>query len=329
MLSMKWGLGLFVICVPPLFLLPGIWWAIPFCFFFHMANALFYPSLQIWMTECFGRKALQKVMGTYCVAWTSGFIVGPLLAGYVGQQWVKLNFGPEYHGPYLVSLIVIIGVFIAIWFHYEHRIPDESTIKSNGDFSNFKTEEFKNHMVLGWMTNTLGTFCAGVIRFLIPLLLVFGSKGELVPISMEQSSYLVPCLAFSLLLMVLVMRYTSNWILNFRFILLMEFLVVPASLVFLLSHRFELYFIPVFIFGMVNAFGFYTGAVYSLQLGEKGLKYITINEFLVGVGAFLGSLTGGVIAYFQDSKWAFASPILMLILMVVIQLRLKKKMNIK
>ena len=109
----------------------------------------------------------------------------------------------------------------------------------------------------------------------------------------------------------------------------MEFLVVPASLVFLFSHRFELYFIPVFIFGMVNAFGFYTGAVYSLQLGEKGLKYITINEFLVGVGAFLGSLTGGVIAYYQDSKWAFASPILMMIVMVVIQLRLKKKMNIK
>lgn len=325
--SMRLGLGLFLFCVPPLFFISSIWWAVPFCFFFHFANALFYPGLQIWMTEGFGRKALQMVMGTYGVAWTTGFILGPLLGGYAGHIWVQNQLGPEYYGPYWVSLIVVILVFISIWFPYKHSIPDESSIKTTVDFAKFKTEDLKNFMILGWMTNTLGNFGTGVIRFLIPVLFILGPTGEIIPIGMEQSSYLVPFLSFSLLITVIIMRYTNFWILNFRTIIIIQLLVLPASLVFIFSHNYILYFLPVFIFGLVNAFGFYTGAVYSLQLGEKGLKYITINEFLVGLGAFLGSLVGGIIANFMDSKWAFASPMLMMLLMIVLQIRLKNKID--
>ena len=78
----------------------------------HLGNALFYPSLQIWMTEGFGRKALQKVMGSYCVAWTSGFILGPWLGGLVGRFLVHEKLGPEYMGPYWVSLFIVIVVLL-------------------------------------------------------------------------------------------------------------------------------------------------------------------------------------------------------------------------
>lgn len=324
---MRLGLVIILICIPLLFFLPSIWWALIFCFFYHLANALFYPGLQIWMTEGFGRKALQKVMGTYGVAWTTGFIIGPPLGGYIGRLCVQNNWGPEYQGPYFVSLIVAISVFAAIWYPYKHFVPDESKVKTANDFSVYKNEDFKKYMILGWMTNTLGNFCAGVIRFLIPLLMVASVNNTVVPISMEQSSYLVPFLAFSLLITVVIMRYTSSWILNFRFIILIQLLVLPASLIFLCSHNYYLYFIPVFIFGMVNAFGFYTGAVYALQLGEKGLKYITINEFLVGLGAFLGSITGGLIANYTESKWTFASPLVLMILMIIFQIRVKRKLD--
>lgn len=326
-ISMRLGLVILLICIPPLFFLNTIWWAIPICFFYHFANALFYPSLQIWMTEGFGRKALQKVMGTYGVAWTTGFIVGPLLGGLAGQYWVINHWGPKYEGAYYVSLIVAVIVFIAIWFPFKHFIPDENNIKSDIDFTNTKPEDFKNYMMLGWMTNTLGNFCTGVIRFLIPVLMISDSGGALVLIGMDKSSYLLPFLSFSLLVTVIVMRYSNIWVLNFKSIIIIQLAVLPACLIFLFSHNYLLYFIPVIIFGMVNAFGFYTGAVYSLQLGEKGLKYITINEFLVGLGGFLGSLVGGVIANFYDSKWAFASPMLMMILMIILQISLKKKID--
>ncbi|PCJ60594.1 MAG: hypothetical protein COA79_08470 [Planctomycetota bacterium] len=325
--SMRLGLGVFLICLPLLFFIPGIWWAVPFCFFFHLANALYFPALQIWMTEGFGRKALQKVMGTYGIAWTSGFVFGPLLGSHAGLFWEKNGLGPEFQGPYLISLVIVIAVFLTIWRTYKHNIPNESSIKIPVDFSKYKTEEFKNYMMLGWMTNTLGNFCSGLVRFLIPLLLVFGNQKELILISMEHSGYLVSALAVSLVITVFCMRNMSSWILNFKFIIIMELLVIPSCFIFLFSHHYLLYFLPIFIFGMINSFGFYTGAVYSLQLGEKGLKYITINEFVVGLGAFLGALTGGLIAHNWGSEWAFASPILMVVLMIILQLRLKSKIN--
>ncbi|HAR64899.1 MAG TPA: hypothetical protein DCR55_01605 [Lentisphaeria bacterium] len=319
------GLILNCISLPLLFVVNTI----PGFLFFTALNAtgmaMYFASMQAWMTVNFSRDAMNTTIGNYGLAWTSGLMSGPACAAVVGRFWTAQGWGPEYHAPYALCIGASTIAALLAFQRFRHDPPTTAHKERTKFWRSFDTDDYTRFMIIALLMNLVGNISAGIVRNLVAILEVTTATGGLVKISQEQAGYLSAALSGAIFVSILLFRFYRKWAMSMRYVLGLQALILPAALIFLCTHDYWLFVLAAVCVGFMNGFAFYSAASYALQAGEKGQRNITINEVVVGLGGFTGAMGGGLIAQHFGNAIAFASPLLVVIAVVPWQFRLYRK----
>ena len=75
-----------------------------------VAHSMFWPAVQSWVSEKTGKQSLRTTLGIFNVAWSTGLMLGPLVAGLL----FRLSYRLPFYSASGLAVIVLFMVLVAI-----------------------------------------------------------------------------------------------------------------------------------------------------------------------------------------------------------------------
>lgn len=250
--------------------------------------ASFWPVLEAWITEEGGAEEIRKELGAFNVSWSVGGAIGPLIAGFIYTKSSALAFICAAAG------MVVVAAMAAL-----HRKPGESPAPHDDKEAAAPAqsveeplEEPVSRRILyaAWIANFASWFAISEIRILFPkLALDLGMQPWVIGTIMFA-------LGIALTVMFQVMAVSGRWHKSAAPLLCSQALIVIlliASAFCGSPLAFGLTFAGLGLgFGVTYSYSLYCSVVGSLNKGAASGRH----EMVLGIGALLGPLLGGVAA---------------------------------
>ena len=278
--------------------------------------AFFFPTLMPWMTEGMNRSGIVKTTGGYSVAWVTGYLMGPFLAGIILSS--SLPFASRINLIFGIAALVSFLVGLSFFWNLFQpcAAPETSPEEPPQEKTAITPERLLIFVKALWIANFLAFFLTGLIRY------VFTELGKTEGLSPLWVGNVNSVLFGAFIAVILVLHKARFWLFSPGWLMFFQFLAIPAILCFTYSSHMAVYFLGAVLFGILSGFTFYSSTSYSLMLeGEKD-KLININEALVGLGGFLSALAGYFFAQFIHVKLSFLPGLLLLAAATFSQTRL-------
>lgn len=251
------------------------------CFVRSNFSAFLWVPLMAWMARAEDHNSLQRLLRKYNVSWSFGILSGFFIAGIV---YTSFGWRSGFHVS--AALAFALLVFIA-WCEPHGGVgapahPDEEKPH------NFDSLRVRHFIRQGFLMLTIGTFMSGLIVYLFPK--VGGDtvheRGQsilnVIRLAGQTSAFFI-------------FGHTVGW--HFRrwpVLLCTGTLAIGLTLVASM-HQYFMYAIGFALVGAGMGVAFTMSAFYALSLSQSKGKGSGMMETLVGGGALLGPLYGGMI----------------------------------
>ncbi|MCX8082665.1 MAG: MFS transporter [bacterium] len=241
---------------------------------------LFWPSVQ----RCFADTKDDIKIGIFNLSWSAGVICGTFLSGFI--------YGLNPHLPaFIIILLEILAFFILI--------KNRSTLSFHT--INSPSSKITEVQVLPIkiikkvrLVHFLHFFASGAVFFLYPKLgLMKGFNPQFIGITIGML-FVSRFITFSLLMDKSLILYPANYI------LVCIFLFISCITIGLSNHPFII-LSSVIIMGIAGAFSYHN----SLHMHIKYNLKTEIHEGIIGAGAFVGSITAGLLGEFINLPMAY------------------------
>lgn len=289
-------------------LFKGMWSIYSIMAVLAVATALFFLPFQVFMkaVEPDQHRGVVRSVAIYTFSWSLGFASGPFIAGFI-YQWFGWQWCFAFTG--LLSLLTACGVQLlkhhAKYHHsesvmYSHSAPNQ--LSSNVEAVNYYT--MPNLAWLGWVVGGIG--CLGVYS----LLALLPSVGVAFTISKSQIGSIIALLYVVQALVGLSFLRSKTWMFRpgpamgfaafglvglagFGMSLLpaidgVEVLTVPL--------RTLLLYASVACYGVFSGSFFFRLVFYSLVHPHHSVRYVAVNETVVGICGVVGPIMAGTLA---------------------------------
>ncbi len=249
----------------------------------------FFTPFQVFMKAVGERKrrVITVSVGLYTCSWSSGFAIGPFLAGWL---WEPLGWS-GYHLLNAATCAVVAVALFAIHrrLHRQHskselEIPDQSPLIPN---------EYAARPDLAWMSwvfGGVGCIAIAVIRS------VFPTTGQDCTIPKFEQGLVLGLLSAVQALVGLALGAGRWWM--YRPLPMIGFgLCGTAALaIFATSRTTTGFLVAAVLFGIYSGSFFFYFVFHSLVHPERAAGYIAINEAVVGLMSIIGAFAGGLLA---------------------------------
>ncbi len=266
------------------------------------AMALVWPALQAWIGGDPDPEVRKRHTGWFNVSWSAGMSAGPLLAGPLIDLHYLWGFGAV-----LALTLASLALLLTLPHektHFTCATAEQLDARQDHD------RESEVHLYCAWLATLTMNCLMGLARNVYPKrvedlvssgqLRLFSEDTALAFLSANAAtkfSWLAFLLTLASAGMFLAAGYTTRWRHNFTWLVVSQ--LAAGGAFWMLGHTTSLAaMLAAFaVFGVANGLAFFAALTYSLADPAKKYGRSTINESMVGLGGFVGSIVvGGAVA---------------------------------
>jgi MFS family permease len=274
--------------------------------------SIYWPSLQAWIADRQTGTGLARDIGSFNMSWTAATLAGPVLSGALYSLYAGL--------PFLVAAGISLMLFLLVF----------TTVQERGVSSTEKVERqdretshwLKRFLFAAWVANFASWFILGNARYQFPKL------ARELNISPHIIGLLIGFLGFALFSSFFLLRRTDRWHFRRSFLFGAQALGLVGVSLIIVSNQPELFASAFAMIGLCCSMTYYSSLYYAVHLLRKKGKGSGLHESILGGGAVLGPILGGVAAQYLDLRAPYFLCIGVLVMAFGVELALlKKKLN--
>lgn len=277
-------------------------WVVPFS---GIALSLFWPSILAWMAELTtgGRKELTRNIGLFNIMWCSGFMLGPVVTGYLWDANHKAPF-------YLPAVLML--VLVAVVLTLPRARPEESDVgetdPGNGEDNGlFLAMARIGGFAIWFATSTVSAF--------------FPKIGETLHMSQPLIGWLLFIFRAGQVVVFIYARYYQGWQYKLWPLVTVQLAATIASLVVAHVTDAKLFGAAFIVLGLNAGLAYVSALFYALHGRQEGKGQSSgFHEAVVGSGVFMGPLVGGLVAQYVSIRAPFTVSAGILLMATTVQL---------
>lgn len=266
--------------------------------------SMFWPSFQAWVVDSHTETGLARNLGSFNMSWTAANLAGPILSGFLYSLNPRL--------PFFVSAAMAFVLFFLLQASlHDRKTPWERTGRS------VDTEEVHDRRVflyVAWVANFTAWFIFGNCRYQFPKL------ARELNISPQIIGLLLGSIGFALFMGFFILRRGERWHFKALHLLGAQTLLGGGILIVLLSSQPILFASAFVMIGTAGSVTHYSSLYYAVHLLKAKGKGSGLHESIVGAGAMLGPILGGIAAQYGGLRAPYLLCLVVLGTAIIVQL---------
>ncbi len=279
----------------------------PLCW---MTLALFWPALQATLAEGRNRTQLAKVLGTFNMVWTIGYMNGPLLGGMLYETNPRFPFGIAMAG--MLGLGLILFIIRLDRSAPEEEEPEEADPVAEG----VDTDRFRK---TAWIAAFTGFFVMGILNNQFPKL-----ASELL-ISPTTLGYLLAVPRLAQFLIFALATKSHFWQFKLYPLIIPQIATIIGMIITASASDPAAIGLGFATLGLLIGGSFTASQFYSFYKQERKGEGGALNEMIVGLGNVSGPLIGGILAQLIGLRAPYVLCCVVLSTAIVIEYRLMRR----
>ncbi|MFC1537285.1 MFS transporter [Gemmatimonadota bacterium] len=256
---------------------------------------LFWPPLQSLLADSSHRRSLTATLGNFCIFWSSGFMVGHLVCGYLTVISAALPF----------SYAIAIGLMVVIINSTLSETEGEKNSSSEDYLSRTGTRErilWKRFLFSAWVANFTLVFALSTVKMLFPKFALDSNQ-----MGKATLGLMLALLHGGQLTMFGIIKYWHAWQYKRFTYIALQLIILPGILLLGLCTNISGFALAMFLIGLCAGFTYTASIYYSTSRPPDSSTRTGIHESFIGLGVTCGPLAGGWAA----SIWTLQSPYLL------------------
>ena len=274
--------------------------------------SIYWPSLQAWIADRQTGSGLARDIGDFNLSWTAATLAGPILSGALYSLYAGL--------PFLVAAGIALMLFLLVFttVHERELSSTEKVERQDREASHWH----RRFLFAAWVANFASWFILGNARYQFPKL---ARELNLPP---HLIGLLIGFLGFALFSSFFLLRRTDRWHFRGTFLFGAQALGLVGISLIVVSSRPALFASAFAMIGLCCSMTYYSSLYYSVHLLKKKGKGSGLHESILGGGAVLGPVLGGVAAQYAGLRAPYVLCAAVLVVAIGAQyLLLKKQIN--
>ena len=248
--------------------------------------SIYWPSLQAWIADRQTGTGLARDIGNFNLSWTAATLAGPILSGSLYRLYPRL--------PFFVAAGIALMLFLLVFTSvHESRLHSaEKTEPTDAETSNWR----RSFLYAAWVANFASWFVIGNARYQFPKL------ARELNIPPHIIGLLLGFLGFALFSGFFLLRRTDRWHFTRDYLLGAQILALVGILLIIVSNEPTLFALAFVMIGLSSSVTYYSSLYYAVHLLKKKGRGTGLHESILGGGAVLGPILGGVAAQYAGLR---------------------------
>jgi MFS family permease len=247
---------------------------------------IYWPSLQAWIADRQTGTGLARNIGSFNLSWTAATLAGPILSGSLYSLYPRL--------PFLIAAAIALMLFLLVFATVQDSRPASVEKIAPADMEASKWR--RRFLYAAWVANFASWFILANARYQFPKL------ARELNIPPHIIGVLLGFLGFALFLGFYLLRRTDRWHFTRNFLFGAQILAMAGILLITVSRDPALFALAFFMIGLCCSMTYYSSLYYAVHLLKKKGKGSGLHESILGGGAVLGPILGGVAAQYAGLR---------------------------
>jgi MFS family permease len=251
--------------------------------------SIYWPSLQAWIADHptgTGQGGLARDIGTFNLSWTAATLAGPIFSGFLYSLYPRL--------PFLVGASMALMLFILVFTSvHESRLSQE---QEDSPWDIESSDRRRSFLYAAWVANFASWFIMGNARYQFPKL------ARELDIPPQTIGLLLGFVGFALFTGFFLLRRTDRWLFSKAYLFGAQILAVSGISLIGVSNNPALFASAFMMIGLSCSVTYYSSLYYAVRLLKKKGRGTGLHESILGGGAVLGPILGGVAAQYAGLR---------------------------
>lgn len=272
--------------------------------------SLLWPPMQAWLSEfsAGSRVRLNRIMAIFNVSWSSGIMLGPLLAGFL-WDW---HWQSAFVIPAVLTYLSIVAL-VATPTHDRAALPPPEA-------SAIAPRTAQMFLYLAWIGNFASWFARGSVNAMFPKL------ADTLLFSHTLVGTLVFLLSLAQLVTFIAARTSHSWQYRLPGLIVADVLGLAGMALAALTNRAELFALGFILCGLCSGITYVSSLIYALDGVRSDLgRRSALHEAVLGLGIVVGPLVGGALGQTVSLHAPFSASAVVFGLAIVAQLLMYRR----
>ncbi len=275
------------------------------------STAFFFAPFQVFMklVDQGRNKAVAHSTGLYTFSWSSGYALGPFVAGYLFQH---TGWRACYVFNGFVAALIAVGIYCLK--HHTDVAPSPRPAEDDrpAPAADPSAAALPDLAWMSWVFGGTGCLVMAVIRSIFP------SSGAAYAVSKVDQGRILFVLAAVQACVGLALSRGRRWMYNPVPILIFGTVGVAGLALFGIARTPAVFYAAAALVGIYSGSFYFYFVFHSLVHAHRSARYVSINEAVVGLMGIVGPLAAGHLAdrYRLDTPYLTATALLAVAILV-------------
>ncbi|MCJ8330338.1 MAG: hypothetical protein MJH11_10180 [Lentisphaeria bacterium] len=288
--------------------------------------AMFFAPFQVFMkTVDSGEKEnVSYSTGMYTFSWSMGFAFGPFISGW----FMELGIGWELCFAFsaFVSLLTALGIwYLRNAIRNNEEVAETKTLKPEASENNSPYDSAPDMAWVSWIVS-IGILIATMAVFR-SLFIVEAEQEHGMPSSQIGMIFFISSIgqAFTALFLI----RGRDWMYKAIYPTLFNTAGVIGLILIMIGQSFTLFLLGGFLIGICTGAFFFYFVFHAIVHPKKSIRYVGINELLVGLTGVIGAFLGPWIEerHSYDMSWACVAALIVVVSIFQFIMHFRKKFS--
>jgi len=270
--------------------------------------SIYWPSLQAWIADRQTGTGLARDIGNFNLSWTAATLAGPILSGLLYRLYPRLPF-------FVGAAIALMLFFLVFTSVHENKLhPAEEAEPLDTETSDWR----RSFLYAAWVANFGSWFVIGNARYQFPKL------ARELNIPPHIIGLILGFLGLALFSGFFLLRKSARWHFTKEYLFGAQILALAGILLIIVSKEPMLFASAFIMIGLSSSVTYYSSLYYAVHLLKKKGRGTGLHESILGGGAVLGPILGGLAAQYAGLRAPYFLCIAVLVAALGAQLILTK-----